>query len=126
MRYNEMDWVYHGTTLEDAAAVESRMPLVLPTFGRRHWVSCEPLLGPIDLGRWIRGLAWVVVGCESGPGKRPMDLEWVRALRDQSVNAGVPFYFKQKMDGNLLIERPELDGRQWLETPCNQGGEDRV
>src|SRR5439155_20040916 len=62
--------------------------------GRTRWVCAEPLLGPLpDLS--LEGIHWLVVGGESGPGWRPMDLDWVRPLRDRCRSAGVPFYFKQ-------------------------------
>lgn len=57
------------------------------------FLSCEPLLGPLDLD--LDGIDWVIVGGESGPAARPMRVEWVRSIRDQCVKAGVPFFFKQ-------------------------------
>jgi protein gp37 len=66
---------------------------------------------------------WVIVGGESGPGARPMDPDWVRALRDQCQQTGVPFFFKQwggvqkKCTGRLL------DGRTWDELPHWPGRE---
>ena len=61
------------------------------------FVSAEPLLGPLDLSRWLEDgtLQWVIVGGESGPGARPMDLDWARDLRDQASAAGVPLFLKQ-------------------------------
>ena len=59
-----------------------------------RWISFEPLLedmGEINLG----GISWCVVGGETGSGARPMDPEWARDLKNQAVNAGVPFFFKQ-------------------------------
>ena len=80
------------------------------------FLSLEPLIGAagkIDL----RGIDWVVVGGESGPGARPMRKEWVTEIRDQCVSASVPFFFKQwggfhkKKAGRLL------DGKLWEEMP---------
>ena len=98
-------------------------------------LSCEPLLGPVDLERagglqeaaetchygelhrrgeceCSPGVDWVIAGGESGPGARPMRPDWVRSLRDQCVAAGVPFFFKQwgeftpaQRDGNRLRVR---------------------
>lgn len=82
----------------------------------KHFISFEPLLGPIgpiDLS----DIDWVIVGCESGPGHRPMNEQWVRDIRDQCIDAGVPFFYKQKYDGNTIIHMPELDGRVWEEYP---------
>ena len=76
------------------------IPLVLDTPAAVRGVSCEPLLGPIELSRYLvtgdtRPLRWVIAGGESGPGARPMHLEWARSLHDQCAAAGVPFFFKQ-------------------------------
>ncbi|MDE2745455.1 MAG: phage Gp37/Gp68 family protein [Chloroflexota bacterium] len=58
-----------------------------------RFLSCEPLLGPLDLD--LHEIHWVIAGGESGPGARAMDPDWVRGVRDQCANANVPFFFKQ-------------------------------
>jgi protein gp37 len=60
-------------------------------------LSCEPLLGPLDLARYTKkkGIHWIIAGGESGPGSRPMNPDWVRGLRDFSAKQGVAFHFKQ-------------------------------
>ena len=61
-----------------------------------RFASCEPLLGELDIRRWLAdGLEWVIAGGESGPGARPMHPDWARSLRDQCLAAGVPYFFKQ-------------------------------
>jgi hypothetical protein len=61
---------------------------------QRRFLSLEPLLGPLpDLD--LTGIGWVIVGGESGPGARPLDLGWVRELRDQAQAAGVAVFVKQ-------------------------------
>jgi len=114
--------VWLGTSVENQAAAEERIPHLLRTPAAVRWVSCEPLLGAVDLdafwGRYDHrpsyayyrtaygitdprpieiepGIHWVVAGGESGPGARPMHPEWARSLRDQCQEAGVPFHFKQ-------------------------------
>lgn len=91
-----------------------------------HYVSLEPLLGPIEIsyemglaevlyrqgGKKSKWLDLVIVGAETGPGKRPMKLDWARSLRDQCQAAGVPFFFKKDSDGNRT-----LDGRLWEQMP---------
>jgi protein gp37 len=57
------------------------------------FLSCEPLLGPLQLD--LRGIDWVIVGGESGPGARPMRADWARSIRDQCESEGVAFFFKQ-------------------------------
>jgi protein gp37 len=74
-----------------------------------RFLSVEPLLGPVDQVR-LDGIGWVIVGGESGPRYRPMDIDWVRNMRDRSKRLGIPFFFKQwhkKNTGRLL------DGRTW-------------
>ena len=100
--------VWLGVSAENQATADGRIPLLLETPAAVRFVSAEPLLGPIDLNErellcrtWRRGLTigryldWVIIGGESGPGARPMHPGWARALRDQCVHVGVPFFFKQ-------------------------------
>jgi protein gp37 len=94
--------VWLGTSVEDQATADARIPALLATPAAVRFVSCEPLLGPVDLLRWSGlegdadfGLDWVIVGGESGPNARPMHPDWARSLRDQCQAAGVPFFFKQ-------------------------------
>jgi len=81
------------------------------------FLSVEPLLGPlpeIDL----RGIDWVIVGGESGPGARPMHPDWVRQIRDQCIRAHVPFFFKQ-WGGPIKSRTGRLfDGRTWDQRPA--------
>ena len=58
-----------------------------------HFLSVEPLLGPVSLD--LDGIDWVIVGGESGHGARPLDPSWVRAIRDACATRGIPFFFKQ-------------------------------
>lgn len=106
--------VWIGTTVEDQQRAEERIPELLGIPARVRFLSCEPLLGPVDLdgpiaigpanGRWdspsdpdtwLDGIHWVIAGGESGHKARPMHPEWVRSLRDQCAAAQVPFFFKQ-------------------------------
>jgi protein gp37 len=107
--------VWMGTTVEDQAAL-GRISALRRISVPVHFLSCEPLLE--DLGELdLSGFNWVIVGCESGPGARPMHLDWVRRLRDQAQEAEACFFFKQAMVDGKLVKEPELDGRQWLEMP---------
>lgn len=101
--------VWVGTSVEDQAAADARVPELLRVPAAVRFLSCEPLLGPVDLGlagtvpkSVARGysivgdwIGWVIVGGESGPRSRPMHPDWARGLRDQCVEAEVPFFFKQ-------------------------------
>lgn len=88
-----------GVSIEDQKRA-SRFDAVceLGEAGWRTMVSLEPLLGPVVIPERYLALgdrAWVIVGGESGHGARPMHPDWPRAIRDQCVAAGVPFFFKQ-------------------------------
>ena len=95
---------WQGVTVEDQARADERIPLLLEIPARVRFLSCEPLLGPVcldphyfDLPIWRpgRSIDWIIVGGESGPGHRPLDLNHARSLRRQAEIAGVPFFFKQ-------------------------------
>ncbi|ORA57254.1 DUF5131 family protein [Mycobacteroides franklinii] len=97
--------VWLGVSAEDQKRADLRIPALLDTPAAVRFVSAEPLLGPINLHTdsieaaspfWGSRLDWVIVGGESGPGARPMHPNWARSLRDQCVEASVPFLFKQR------------------------------
>ena len=95
--------VWLGATAENQRCLEKRVPHLLDSGARVRFLSCEPLLGPIDLSAWIAGaqrgdhppIDWVIGGGESGHHARPMNPGWLTALRDQCVGGGVRFHFKQ-------------------------------
>lgn len=81
-----------------------------------RFLSCEPLLGPLD-DLEFDGIHWAIAGGESGPSARPIDPEWVRGIRDQCANAGVAFFFKQWGGRTPKARGRSLDGRTWDEMP---------
>ena len=110
--------VWLGVSVEDQDRADERIPLLLQTPAAVRFLSCEPLLGPLNLDEATRDghptaeqvagphgmhylrhgatrIDWVIAGGESGPNARPMHPDWARSLRDQCVTAGVPFFFKQ-------------------------------
>ncbi len=103
----KMSHVYLGVSCENQARADERIPTLLQIPAAKHFVSFEPLLGPVDLDKtcprkptnngwcWREGIDWVIAGGESGPRARPMHPDWVRSIRDQCQKAGVPFFFKQ-------------------------------
>lgn len=104
---NRHGWqhVWLGTSVEtqDYAV---RMDYLLRIDASVLFLSAEPLLGPLDIREYLRtegGLSWVIVGGESGPDYRPMNLDWARRIRDDCAEAGVPFFFKQ-VGGNRKID----------------------
>jgi protein gp37 len=105
--------VWMGTSVENQEQAERRIPYLLKVPASVRFLSCEPLLGAVDLEPFLqyppfhesykmtfgdnewRGIDWVICGGESGPGARPMHPDWARSLRDQCVEADVPYFFKQ-------------------------------
>jgi protein gp37 len=118
------DWpenVWLGTSVENQRWAEARIPHLLAAPARTRFLSCEPLLGPVDLSRWLGveygevvgdwipemfaalngrvgpagGLHWIICGGESGAKPRATELDWVRTLLGQCEAAGVPAFMKQ-------------------------------
>lgn len=120
--------VWLGVSVENQEKADERIPLLLRTPAAVRFASAEPLIGPLDLRPgWISAahmegddsgwLDWAIAGCESGPHRRPMNLDWARSLRDQCQAAGVPFFLKQMEVDGRIQHTPELDGRRWVEFP---------
>jgi len=107
--------VWAGATIEDAAHVH-RADQLRQTGAAVKYLVLEPLLGPID-DLDLAGIDWVILGGESGPGARPLHIDWVRSVRDQCFAASVPFYFKQWGGVRRKETGRELDGRLWDERP---------
>jgi protein gp37 len=106
--------IWMGTSVENQDVIY-RVRQLRQVPAEIRFLSCEPLLGPLDLD--LDGLHWVIVGGESGIGYRPIDLDWARGIRDQCINAGVPFFFKQVGGRTPKAKGRELDGRTWDELP---------
>jgi protein gp37 len=94
--------VWLGTTAENQLWANRRVPVLIEHGAAVRFVSCEPLLGSVDLSPWLHGgrrrrpgLDWVIVGGESGHRARPMHPEWAKAIRDQCTAANTAFHFKQ-------------------------------
>lgn len=107
--------VWAGTSVEDQEAAY-RLDFLARTPAVVRFVSAEPLLGPLDLTPWLGSppsLEWVITGGESGPGCRPVDPDWIRAIRDDCQAAGVPFLFKQWGGITSKAGGRVLDGRTW-------------
>lgn len=113
-----LDWAPHiwmGVSVENEDYV-FRIDHLRRIDAHVKFLSLEPLLGPLRKLN-LRGIDWVIVGGESGPGARPMNSEWVRSIRDQCARAGVPFFFKQW--GGPVKSRAGrlLEGRTWDDMP---------
>ena len=114
--------VWQGVSVESARYV-GRVDHLRKVPARVRFLSVEPLLGPIP---WLSldGIHWVIAGGESGPGRRVVSAEWVRLVRDQCTEAGVPFFFKQWGGRTPKAKGRVLDGRIWDEIPAAAGGLD--
>jgi protein gp37 len=114
----ELDWpdnVWMGVTVENADYTY-RIDHLRSTGARVKFLSLEPLLGPLHEIN-LAGIDWVIVGGESGPGARPVEKDWIVDIREQCINAGVPFFFKQWGGTNRKKTGRLLEGRTWDELP---------
>lgn len=113
--------IWMGTSVEDQRAADQRIPALARCAANTRFLSCEPLLAPVDLAPWLRDLDWVIVGGESGPNFRPMDHAWARSLRDQCVAAGVAFFFKQsaafQTERGTALEELDRSRTIWQQYP---------
>ena len=107
--------IWLGTSVEDERVLH-RIDSLIKIPAKTRFLSVEPLLGPIPRLP-LKKLHWVIVGGESGPGARPMKIEWVRDIRDRCTASGVPFFFKQWGGVNKKAAGRTLDGRTWDEMP---------
>lgn len=133
--------VWLGVSVENQATADERIPLLIECPAAVRFLSCEPLLGYVNLGfggalpaksrwRWMDNdvIHLVIVGGESGPNARPMHPEWATDLRDQCVGHDVPFMFKQFGEWQLGAEhskpnanRMVLDDGRYCVTPAELG-----
>lgn len=92
--------VWLGTTVENQTFAEKRLPFLLKHNAKVRFLSCEPLLGPIELSKWFKPktlhpIDWVIAGGESGHHARPMHPDWAKNLLIQCKASDVSFHFKQ-------------------------------
>ena len=107
--------IWQGVSVESARHI-SRIRDLQTVGAAVRFLSVEPLLGPIH-HLPLDGVHWVIVGGESGPGRRAMEPAWAREIRDQCVRAGVPFFFKQWGGRTPKAGGRVLDLRTWDEMP---------
>ena len=107
--------IWIGVTVENQECIY-RINYLQKVPAAVRFLSLEPLLGPISQ-LTLDGIDWVIVGGESGPRARPVDMEWVRYIRDQCLRKRVPFFFKQWGGVHKSRNGRELDGRTWSEMP---------
>ncbi|NME80097.1 phage Gp37/Gp68 family protein [Rhodococcus sp. 105337] len=115
---DKLDWpnnVWMGVSVEDNSVL-NRVDHLREVPATVRFLSCEPLLGPLD-GINLNGIGWVIAGGESGPNYRPMELSWARGIRDICTSADVPFFFKQWGGRTPKALGRQLDGQLWNEMP---------
>lgn len=107
--------VWLGATVENMVEARRRIPVLLRAPAACHFLSCEPLLEPLDLRPWLgRGkVDWVICGGETGPGQRMMEPDWGRDLRDQCAEAHTAFFLKQLTGGKRVPIPADLQVRQF-------------
>ena len=113
-----LEWepqIWMGVSVENEDYLD-RINHLRRTGAHVKFLSLEPLLGPLRKLN-LRGIDWVIVGGESGPGARPVDSAWVTDIRDQCVSGGVAFFFKQWGGVQKKKTGRELEGRTWDEMP---------
>jgi protein gp37 len=117
---SSFDWpsnVWMGVSVENADVI-SRIRDLAEVPAKVRFLSCEPLLGPLERMP-LGGIHWVIVGGESGPRSRPMQASWVESIQMQCQEAEVPFFFKQwggvrkhrtgrTLNGRIFDEMPDL------------------
>ncbi|MEW5727490.1 MAG: phage Gp37/Gp68 family protein [Pseudomonadota bacterium] len=135
--------VWMGVSVEDQAAADARIPDLLSAPAAVRWLSCEPLLGPVDITQYLntflkpasigpstcphplkRLLHWIVCGGESGDRARPMHPDWARSLRDQCAAAGAPFLFKQWGAWTVTYDR-DAEDPDWRRCPTARDNRER-
>jgi protein gp37 len=110
--------IWMGVSVE-SAKYTSRISDLRSTTAHIKFLSLEPLLSPLP-GLDLHKIDWVILGGESGPKARPMDLAWVVSIRDQCRRARVPFFFKQWGGKNKKRAGRLLEGRTWDEMPSSE------
>lgn len=117
--------IWFGVTAENQHFADKRIPILLQIPAAVRFVSIEPMLGPVDITRYLQGRDnknfWVIAGGETGPNARPMQTSWARSLRDQCLMTRTPFFFKKH--GSYWYGRNDksgnhkLDGHTWEQFP---------
>jgi protein gp37 len=114
----ELDWpenVWMGVSVENQNYAH-RVDFLRQVPAAVRFLSCEPLLGPLELD--LEGIHWVIVGGESGRGHRPIEVDWVRNIRKQCERSDAAFFFKQWGGIRPKAGGRELDGQTYDEMPA--------
>lgn len=107
--------IWCGVSIEDASST-ARIKHLAEAPASVRFLSIEPLLGPVGTLE-LAEISWVIVGGESGPKSRPIQIDWVRQIRDACLEQNVAFFFKQWGGFRPKSGGRELDGREWSQFP---------
>lgn len=116
---SKLDWptnLWLGVSVEDQDHLD-RVDDLRQVPASVRFLSCEPLLGPLT-GMNLAGIDWVITGGESGPSARPLEVDWVREIRDMCTGSGIPFFHKQWGGRTPKAGGRELDGMVWSQMPA--------
>ena len=111
--------VWIGVSVENQFWADRRIPILAKVPAKVRFLSVEPLLKAVQLRKHLDQIQWVVVGGESGPHARPMDPEWAISIRDECLDADVPFFFKQWGGRHSKAGGRALEGRTWNQMPIS-------
>lgn len=129
--------VWLGVSVEDQQRADERIRDLVAVPASVHFLSCEPLLGPLEdltttigtamldedvLGKKLHGVDWIIIGGESGPGAREMKVEWAWSIIEQCRAAKVAVFLKQMGSKPTTDHRTRPDGEDWIwTTMCRSG-----
>jgi protein gp37 len=119
--YSRLNWtpnIWMGVTVENDR-VTDRIDVLRKVPAHIRFLSIEPLLSPIPKLN-LKGVDWVIVGGESGPNARPIQQEWIIAIKDKCEKRGIPFFFKQWGGRNKKKAGKLLEGRMYCQMPQNK------
>ena len=131
--------IWLGVSVEDQPTADERIPILLQVPAAVRVVSIEPMLGAVNLysqqdwlptlipntntklfsyrNNLIPTIDWVLCGPETGSNRRPLNTNWVRVVKNQCVEAGVPFFLKALYENGKKVSMPVLDGQVWGQMP---------
>jgi protein gp37 len=125
-----LNHVWIGVSASNQQELSEAFESMMGVRARIRFLSLEPLLAPVRIQAYNthiimnnhiqKGMVdWVIVGCESGPHRRPCNLNWIRSVRDQCLATGTPLFIKQVDIGGKIVKMPKIDGVVWGQYPEN-------
>jgi protein gp37 len=119
-----LEWhpnIWIGVSIENRRFVD-RADYLRAVDAAVRFISAEPLLGPLE-GLDLTDIHWLIAGGESGPGHRPVNVKWLRDLRDRCTAENVAYFFKQWGGHHPKTGGRELDGKTWDDMPASRAAQ---